>query len=139
MELEHFTKTMLYLQKMFNHTIDSITLNMYWKLLGNMIVSEFEQVSNSILETFKPTAACPFPVPAHFISALEKIKEERSRYRGGMYEQYKQIKAPDEEMGTPEEREKCAAEIAKQVKELCKKVSMDPCRRGAEGAVARNY
>ena len=130
MDFKHFTKTMMYLQAMYNHPVEELVQQIYWQRLKDCQQGAFDAAVKNIIDTFHPTSACPFPVPAHFVEIIDK---HTAKYctppvdtgRGhGMYEIYKPAQIGYDELGTPEERVAMAKEMTRYVKELCQRKSM---------------
>lgn len=73
-----FEKSFTPLQRVYGVTLDADVLAMYGKVLKKLPAEHFAKACLHVLEHFKPTSACPFPTPAHFIEYAQGNLEDRA-------------------------------------------------------------
>jgi hypothetical protein len=74
-----FERAFLPLQEIFGHQIPPDVLKIYLKHLRNRLTGDqLARACVQLLDTFKPTAACKFPTPSHFIDLALGSGEDRA-------------------------------------------------------------
>lgn len=73
-----FEKSFIPLQRVYGVTLDQDVLAMYGKVLKRLPPEQFAKACLHVLEQFKPTSACPFPTPAHFLEYAQGKAEDRA-------------------------------------------------------------
>jgi hypothetical protein len=73
-----FEKSFTPLQRVYGVTLDPDVLAMYGKVLKRLQPEQLAKACLHVLEQFKPTSACPFPTPAHFIEYAQGQAEDRA-------------------------------------------------------------
>lgn len=67
---------MTMLMKLFSHSIDKDSLNLYWQVLKHISDEEFSDSVKMVVSTFKPTQNCQFPVPADFLTKFNNKQKD---------------------------------------------------------------
>jgi len=76
---EVFRKSFVPLQQVFNHPLSADVLQIYFQHLGKRLTPEqFAKGCIHVIDNFKPTSACKFPTPAHFVEYAQGNLEERA-------------------------------------------------------------
>jgi hypothetical protein len=74
-----FEKSFIPLQQVFGHALTADVLAIYFLHLSKRLTPEqFAKACIHIIDNFKPTAACRFPTPAHFVEYATGTVEERA-------------------------------------------------------------
>lgn len=74
-----FRKSFVPLQQVFGHTLTEEVLAIYANHLSKRLTSEqFAKACIHVIDNFRPTAACKFPTPAHFVEFATGSVEERA-------------------------------------------------------------
>jgi Domain of unknown function (DUF6475) len=68
MEYQLFEKSMAMMFVAFGKKIASEAVALYWELMHEISDDKFQTTVASLIKNFKPTAQCPFPVPADFLA-----------------------------------------------------------------------
>lgn len=76
-----FRKSFVPLQQVFGHTLPDEVLGIYLQHLGKRLTAEqFAKACIHVIDNFKPTSACKFPTPAHFVEyAVGNLEEKASK------------------------------------------------------------
>ena len=68
MNRDIFDRSMALLAKVFGHVIERDVCDFYWELMNEISDDKFKTTVSSLIKNFKPSAQCPFPVPADFLA-----------------------------------------------------------------------
>jgi hypothetical protein len=69
---------MAFLMRLYGKEIESGVLDIYWQIVKSWDDSVWKKSVEEVVSKFKPTAQCPFPVPADFVGARGGSIEDRS-------------------------------------------------------------
>jgi len=76
---EIFLKSFVPLQQIFGHELSPDVLQIYAAHLSKRLSAEqFAKACIHVIDNFKPTSACRFPTPAHFIEYATGSAEEKA-------------------------------------------------------------
>lgn len=73
-----FANSFIPLQQVYGVTLDPAVLALYGKVLQRLAPEQLAEACLNVMERFKPTAACSFPTPAHFMEYALGNAEERA-------------------------------------------------------------
>lgn len=74
-----FRQSFIPLQQVFGHTLTEEVLAIYFAHLSTRLPTDlFAKACIHIIDNFKPTAACRFPTPAHFVEYATGSAEEKA-------------------------------------------------------------
>jgi hypothetical protein len=74
-----FRQSFVPLQQVFGHTLTHEVLAIYANHLSKRLTAEqFAKACIHVIDNFRPTAACRFPTPAHFVEFATGSVEERA-------------------------------------------------------------
>jgi hypothetical protein len=105
------------MQKVWHSILDKDTISLYWELLKEYTAMQFSFATNQLVKTFKPTSACPFPAPAHFVEFCDVMRHsERPENKLWI--------SCQEDLPTEEERSEEMRKLKEIVSKLCKKVKV---------------
>lgn len=74
-------KWLVRLAALYNRELSVAVFAIWTEALAAFDVSALEAAFRRIENTFRPTSACPFPVPAHVFELVENVKEAESKRR----------------------------------------------------------
>ncbi|MFH1998568.1 MAG: DUF6475 domain-containing protein [Planctomycetota bacterium] len=77
MDQNLFRESIAYLSVLFNYKLDPSRMDIYWQALRDCTDDEFKRMLKRIVVEFIPTAACPFPLPAHFMAGSGGTEEDK--------------------------------------------------------------
>jgi len=64
---ENFRKALITFAKLYGREMDDDLMRLYWEAIKTIPDADFSKICAEIAASFKPTTACPFPTPAHFL------------------------------------------------------------------------
>lgn len=70
MTRERFFEAIGTMQAVFGHTLPLPTLEVYWQRFRDEDDGLFRLAARRLIDTFRPTAQVPFPLPAHILEAM---------------------------------------------------------------------
>lgn len=74
-----FRQSFIPLQQVFGHQLTADVIQIYFQHLGKRLSPEqFAKACIHVIDNFKPTSACKFPTPAHFVEYAQGNLEERA-------------------------------------------------------------
>ncbi len=74
-----FRQSFVPLQQVFGHPLTAEVLQIYFGHLSKRLTAEqFAKACIHVIDNFKPTSACKFPTPAHFVEYATGSLEERA-------------------------------------------------------------
>jgi hypothetical protein len=78
MEKKLFTESMAYLATLYGKAMEPGVLQLYWMVVKGWENDQWEKSVAEVIGKFKPTAQCPFPVPADFVGASGGSIDDRA-------------------------------------------------------------
>jgi hypothetical protein len=76
--MKTYVQNILKLQKLFNHKLDSETIECYLEyLIPRIQPDQFSKICDEIIKTFLPTSTVPFPVISHFLNEIKENNETK--------------------------------------------------------------